>query len=67
MVVILNKLHIAELLMHFLCFHLMGKKLAFASNRQADGKPTRATNVFVADWIDNPEKVDLEFQTKVKN
>lgn len=38
-----------------------GKKLAFASNRQADGNPTRATNVFVADWVDDPAKVDLEF------
>ena len=44
-----------------------GKKIAFASNRQADGKPTRATNVFVADWIENPEKIDTEFQGKPQN
>jgi Tol biopolymer transport system component len=40
-----------------------GKKIAFASNRQVDGKPTRDTNIFVADWIDNPENVDREFVT----
>lgn len=41
-----------------------GKKISFASNRQADGKVTRATNVFVADWIDSPEKIDLEYKVK---
>ena len=39
-----------------------GKKLAFASNRRADGKQTRSTNVFVAEWIENPERIDLEFK-----
>jgi len=43
-----------------------GKKLAFASNRQSDGKPTRATNIFVADWIDDPEQVDFNFKTLAK-
>ena len=38
-----------------------GKKLAFASNRQADGKPTKATNVFVADWVENPSRTDIQF------
>ena len=31
-----------------------GTQLVFASNRQADGTPTRDTNVFVADWIETP-------------
>jgi TolB protein len=29
-----------------------GKYLVFASNRRADRKPTRDTNVFVAEWVD---------------
>jgi len=36
----------------FPMFSYDGQKLVFASNRQADGKPTRATNIFVADWIE---------------
>ena len=43
-----------------------GKKIAFASNRQVDGKPTRDTNIFVADWIDNPEDIDNNFKTVAK-
>ncbi len=50
----------------FPMFSPSGKKIVFASNRQKDGKPTRETNIFVADWIDEPEKVDLEFRLKVK-
>ena len=46
----------------FPMFSFDGKKIAFASNRQADGKPTRATNVFVADWIETPEDVDINFK-----
>lgn len=45
----------------FPMFSYDGKKIAFASNRTIDRKPTRATNVFVADWIENPEEVDLNF------
>lgn len=45
----------------FPMFSYDGKKIVFASNRTTDGKPTRATNVFVADWIENPEDVDLNF------
>ena len=45
----------------FPMFSFDGKKLAFASNRQVNGKPTRATNIFVADWIDNPTEADKNF------
>jgi Tol biopolymer transport system component len=31
-----------------------GKKLVFCSNRRVDRKPTRETNVFIADWVENP-------------
>jgi Tol biopolymer transport system component len=44
-----------------------GKKIAFSSNRQSRGEPTRSTNVFVADWIDHPQNVDLEFKEIYKN
>jgi TolB protein len=44
-----------------------GKQIAFSSNRQIDGNPTRATNVFVADWIENPQKVDIDFTTLINN
>ena len=47
----------------FPMFSFDGKKIAFCSNRQADRKPTRDTNVFVADWIDEPESVDLNFKS----
>ncbi len=40
-----------------------GKKIAFASNRQVDGKPTHDTNIFVADWVDDPSSVDVNFRT----
>jgi TolB protein len=39
-----------------------GNKLAFASNRRADEAESRETNVFVADWIEKPIAVDLNFQ-----
>ena len=29
-----------------------GKKLVFSSNRNNGG--TRATNIFIADWVENP-------------
>jgi Tol biopolymer transport system component len=45
----------------FPMFSYDGKKLVWCSNRNAERKPTHDTNVFVADWIDNPEKADLNF------
>ncbi|GIV61394.1 MAG: hypothetical protein KatS3mg044_0260 [Rhodothermaceae bacterium] len=45
----------------FPMFSFDGKKLVFASNRNADRSPSRDTNIFVADWIENPEPVDLQF------
>ena len=50
----------------FPMFSFDGKKIAFASNRQADGKPTRETNVFVADWVENPEDIDKNFEETKK-
>jgi len=40
-----------------------GKKIAFASNRQVNGKPSHDTNIFVADWVDEPSSVDENFKT----
>ncbi len=38
-----------------------GTKLVFASNRRGDRADSRDTNVFVADWVETPTEVDLEF------
>ncbi|MEW6509144.1 MAG: hypothetical protein AB1432_15535 [Bacteroidota bacterium] len=40
----------------FPMFSYDGKKLVFCSNRNAERKPSRETNVFVADWIEEPQK-----------
>jgi Tol biopolymer transport system component len=48
----------------FPMFSFDGKKIAFCSNRQSDRKPTHNTNVFVADWIEKPEEVDLNFKSQ---
>ncbi|RMD50289.1 MAG: hypothetical protein D6830_03115 [Ignavibacteria bacterium] len=47
----------------FPMFSYDGKKLAFCSNRNAERKPTHDTNVFVADWVENPTNVDKEFKS----
>jgi len=39
----------------FPMFSYDGKKLVFSSNRNAARTPSRDTNVFVADWVENPE------------
>ncbi|MEW6195782.1 MAG: hypothetical protein AB1521_11565 [Bacteroidota bacterium] len=36
----------------FPMFSFDGKRLVWCSNRRADRKPSRDTNVFVADWVD---------------
>ncbi len=46
----------------FPMFSFDGKKLVWCSNRNSERKPTRDTNVFVADWIDNPQEVDINFK-----
>lgn len=46
----------------FPMFSYDAKKLVFCSNRNADRKPTRDTNVFIADWVENPGEVDLNFK-----
>ncbi len=45
----------------FPMFSFDGKKLAFASNRRVDRAPSRDTNIFVADWVETPEEVDVNF------
>ncbi|MEW6703120.1 MAG: hypothetical protein AB1298_10450 [Bacteroidota bacterium] len=47
----------------FPMFSFDGKKIAFSSNRNVDGKISHDTNVFVADWIDKPNEVDLNFKS----
>lgn len=39
----------------FPMFSYDGKKLVFCSNRNAERKPSRDTNVFIADWVEEPE------------
>ena len=45
----------------FPMFSFDGKKLAFSSNRNASRTPSRDTNVFIADWIAQPQSVDRNF------
>ena len=46
----------------FPMFSFDGTKLAFSSNRNAARTSSRDTNVFVADWVEVPEDVDLAFE-----
>ncbi len=46
----------------FPMFSFDGSKLVFASNRNVTRTDSRDTNIFVADWVEEPEKVDREFQ-----
>ncbi len=46
----------------FPMFSFDGTRLVFASNRNLTRTDSRDTNIFVADWIEEPEPVDLEFQ-----
>jgi len=59
----LEKITNSETFDAFPMFSYDGKKLVFCSNRRFDRKLMHDTNVFVADWIDNPEAVDKDFQT----
>lgn len=36
-------------------FSFSGDQLVFSSNRNVDRTPSRDTNVFIADWVENPE------------
>ena len=49
----------------FPMFSYDGKKIVFASNRKANGRPTHETDIFIADWVEHPTKVDFNFK-KVK-
>ncbi len=46
----------------FPMFSFDGKKISFSSNRRADKKQSRDTNVFVADWVENPAETDKNFE-----
>ncbi len=46
----------------FPMFSYDGKKIVFASNRKANGRPTHETDIFVADWVEHPTEVDLNFK-----
>lgn len=47
----------------FPMFSFDGKKLVFASNRNIDRMESRETNIFIADWIENSEEVDINFKS----
>lgn len=57
----LKKISHSETFDAFPMFSYDGKKIVFASNRRVDRQPTRETNIFVADWIEEPKEVDLNF------
>ena len=46
----------------FPMFSFDGTRLVFASNRNLTRTDSRDTNIFVADWIEEPEQVDRAFQ-----
>lgn len=46
----------------FPMFSYDGKRLVFASNRNVSRVESRDTNLFIADWIEEPEEVDLNFE-----
>lgn len=48
----------------FPMFSRDGKRLVFASNRNARGETSHETNIFVADWVEYPDSVDLNFSRK---
>ena len=50
----------------FPMFSFDGKRLLFSSNRNVTRTPSRDTNVFVADWVAEPEAVDYEFKSVVE-
>ncbi len=47
----------------FPMFSFDGKKLVFASNRNIDRMESRVTNVFIADWIERPSEIDINFKS----
>ncbi|NNF57671.1 MAG: hypothetical protein HKN04_05460 [Rhodothermaceae bacterium] len=47
----------------FPMFSFSGDQLVFASNRRADRTESRDTNIFVADWVEEPTDADRGFQT----
>ncbi|MBU1099045.1 MAG: hypothetical protein KKA84_01480 [Bacteroidetes bacterium] len=45
----------------FPMFSFDGSKIVFASNRRVDRSSSRETNIFVADWVENPTDEDNNF------
>jgi len=60
----LEKITNSEMFDSFPMFSFDGKKIVFCSNRRTDRKSSHDTNVFVADWIENPEAVDVNFKSQ---
>lgn len=50
----------------FPMFSFDGTQLVFASNRRGDRQDSRDTNVFVADWVEEPTDVDTGFGGTVR-
>lgn len=46
----------------FPMFSYDGTKIVFCSNRRADRQMSHDTNVFVADWVENPGEADTNFK-----
>ena len=47
----------------FPMFSFHGDQLVFASNRRADSTESRDTNIFVAEWVEEPTDADRAFET----
>jgi TolB protein len=48
----------------FPMFSFDGTRIAFSSNRNVRRAPSRDTNVFIAQWVEDPEEVDRRFSTR---
>lgn len=59
----LEKITNSEMFDAFPMFSFDGSKIVFCSNRRADRKLSHDTNIFMADWIEKPEKADRDFKS----
>lgn len=44
-----------------------GTRLVFSSNRTRNREPSRDTNVFVADWVEDPKAIDITFREQLES